>query len=105
MDIDKFSNRLYQCMKQRNLTGVELSSLSGVSAAAISRYINGLREPSVSNVIQIANALNVSVDYLLGVHDVPDDKILISAYSIASDSDKRVLWTLLEKYGGTNETT
>lgn len=100
MDIDKFSNRLSQCMKQRNLNGAELSELSGVTAATISRYVNGLREPSVSNVIQIADALNVSVDYLLGLHDVSDDKTLISAYSIASISDKRVLWTLLEKYGG-----
>ena len=105
MDIEKFSRRLSFCMKQRKLNGAELSALSGVTTATISRYINGLREPSVSNVILLANALNVSADYLLGLHDVPDAKILIEAYSIASTSDRRVLWTLLEKYGGTHETT
>lgn len=102
MDIEKFSRRLSFCMKQQKLNGAELSALSGVTTAAISRYINGLREPSVSNVILLANALNVSVDYLLGLHDVPDSKTLIEAYSIASGSDKRVLWALLEKYGGNN---
>jgi len=105
MDIDKFSQRLSFCMRQRKLNGAELSTLSGVTTATISRYINGLREPSVSNVILLANALNVSVDYLLGLHDAPDAKILIEAYSIASTSDKRVLWALLEKYGGTHEAT
>lgn len=100
MDIEKFSHRLALCMKQHNLNGVELSVLSGVTTATISRYVNGLREPSVSNIILLADALGVSVDYLLGLHDVPDDKILTEAYSLASDSDKRVLWTLLEKYGG-----
>lgn len=100
MDTKKFSERLSLCMKQNGLNGAELSSLSGVIAATISRYLNGLRVPTVDNIIRLADALNVSVDYLLGLHDVPDDKILISAYSIASCDDKHVLWTLLERYGG-----
>lgn len=57
--------------------------------------------PTVENVILLADSLNVSVDYLLGLHDVRDDKILTAAYSIASSTDKRVIWTLLERYGGT----
>lgn len=101
MDIEKFSERLSLCMKQRKVNGVELSASSGVTAATISRYLNGLRMPTVENVILLADSLNVSVDYLLGLHDVPDDKILTAAYSIASSADKRVIWTLLERYGGT----
>lgn len=102
MDINNFSERLSFCMKERNLNGIELSALSGVTAATVSRYLNGLRNPTVENVVLLADALNVSVDYLLGLHDVPDDKILISAYSKASGDDKRVIWTLLERYGGNN---
>jgi transcriptional regulator with XRE-family HTH domain len=105
MDAKKFSERLSLCMKQNGLNGAELSSISGVTTATISRYLNGLRVPTVDNIIQLADALNVSVDYLLGLHDVPDDKILISAYSVASCDDKRVLWTLLERYGGKHGTT
>ncbi len=100
MDIKKFSERLSLCMEQRGLNGAELSALSGVTAATISRYLNGLRQPTVQNLVLLADALCVSVDYLLGLHDVPDDKMLTSAYSIASCDDKRVIWTLLERYGG-----
>ncbi|MCI8890695.1 MAG: helix-turn-helix transcriptional regulator [Eubacterium sp.] len=92
-------------MKQSSVNGAELSALSGVTTAAISRYLNGLRTPTVRNIILLAKALGVSVDYLLGLHDVPDDKILTAAYSTASDADKRVIWTLLERYGGKHETT
>lgn len=105
MDIKKFSERLSYCMSEQGLNGVELSSLSGVTTATISRYLNGLRMPTIDNIILLADALDVSVDYLLGLHDVPDDKILTNAYSIASSDDKRVIWTLLERYGGKHEPT
>lgn len=105
VDVKKFSERLSFCMKQNNVNGAELSALSGVTTAAISRYLNGLRTPTVKNIILLAKALGVSVDYLLGLHDVPDDKILTDAYSTASGADKHVIWTLLERYGGKHGTT
>lgn len=92
-------------MKQSSINGAELSALSGVTTAAISRYLNGLRTPTVRNIILLAKALGVSVDYLLGLHDVPDDKILTAAYATASGSDKHVIWTLPERYGGKHGTT
>lgn len=106
MDINKFSERLSHCMQEHHLNGNDLAALSGVTAATISRYLNGLRTPTVDNVVLLADALDVSVDYLLGRHNVPDDKMLVSLYSIASSDDKRVLWTtLLERYGGNHGTT
>lgn len=105
MDIKKFSERLSHCMKQRKVNGSELSALSGVTAAAISRYLNGLRTPTVENIILLADALDVSVDYLLGLHDISDAKKLITAYSTASITNKHVIWMLLEQYGENNETT
>lgn len=87
------------------MNGNDLAALSGVTAATISRYLNGLRTPTVDNVVLLADALDVSVDYLLGRHNVPDDKMLVSLYSIASSDDERVLWTLLERYGGNHGTT
>lgn len=105
MDIKKFSERLSCCMEQCGLNGADLSALSGVTTATISRYLNGLRMPTVDNIILLADTLNVSVDYLLGLHDVPDDKILTATYAIASCDDKRVIWTLLERYGEKHGTT
>ena len=90
-------------MKFANLNAAKLSALSGVSEAAISRYIRSARLPSTDNLIALANALNVSADYLLGLTDSLDSRKLVSLYSMATNDDKRVLWTLLEKYGGNNE--
>ena len=87
MKINKFSERLSFCMKLRNLSGAELSSLSGVTAATISRYLNGLRMPAIDKLILIASALDVSVDFLLGLHDTPNIKTLPCVYSPASTDD------------------
>ena len=101
-----FSERLMFCMKERNLNGAELSAISGVTTAAISRYLNGVRQPTAENIVLLANALGVSSDYLLGLQDTQDGRMLVSAYEIASEADKRVIWTLLERYGGKhNEST
>jgi len=100
MGADMFQERLKLCMSQKDLSGAELAVMSGVSAATISRYLSGLRCPTVENLSRIAAALNASSDYLLGLNDVPDGKKLIDAYSVASCDDKRVIWTLLERYGG-----
>ena len=105
MDINKFSERLSHCMQERHLNGNDLAALSGVTAATISRYLNGLRTPTVDNIILLADALDVSVDFLLGLHIVPDDNMLVSLYCVASIDEMRVLWTLLERYGGNHGTT
>ena len=47
----------------------------------------------------------LGLDYTYLAFDVPEDKMLVSLYSIASSDDKRVLWTLLERYGGNHGTT
>lgn len=95
-----FSDRLKHCMEQKGISGAELSILSGVSAATISRYICGVRKPTSENLSMIASALNISPDYLLGGNDISEGKKLIDAYSIASNDDKRIIWAILEKYGG-----
>ena len=68
MDINKFSERLSHCMQEHHLNGNGLAALSGVTAATISRYLNGLRTPTVDNVVLLADALDVSVDYLSLIH-------------------------------------
>ena len=86
-------------MNHRNLNGSQLSQMAGVSEATISRYLNNLRTPTVQNLMLLSDALGVSSDFLLGLSDHPEDKMLTRAYSIASSDDKHVIWTILEKYG------
>lgn len=49
-----------------NMTMKELAAIVGVTEAAISHYETGRREPDPNMLGRIANALHVTVDYLLG---------------------------------------
>ena len=69
------------------------------------------RVPRGDIVANIAKALDVSADYLLGVTDIqtpisngknqeysPEVRLLCTCFLKASPSDQKVIWTLLDKY-------
>lgn len=58
--------KIQMLRKQKNLTRLALKNLSGVSDTTIKQYENGSRQPQAKQLSKIANALDVSVDYLLG---------------------------------------
>ena len=59
-----FGNNLYEIMKERNITPKQLIELAGVDKKVI--YDADKHEPLLVNAIKIADALNVSLDYLVG---------------------------------------
>ena len=58
--------RVIHMMKQKDLTQRELAEMSGVTEAAMSRYMRGERQPRAEVVANMASALGVTSDYLLG---------------------------------------
>jgi transcriptional regulator with XRE-family HTH domain len=58
-----------------NIAQKALAAQVGVSASAINQFEKGEKVPSTSTLIKLAEALDVSSDYLLGVSD--NDKIFI----------------------------
>ena len=63
---DKYSIRLIQLLDEKQMTQRDLSLKSNVTEATISNYINAKQLPKLGVVEKIADALDVSVDYLLG---------------------------------------
>lgn len=63
---ENFKNRLRKARDLRGLTQSEMAAKSGLQAAAISHFETGQRSPSFDNLRKLSDALNVSVDYLLG---------------------------------------
>lgn len=59
-------NRISKILYERNLTQKDLARLIGVTEVSIGRYVNDKREPKTSTLLDIAIALGVSTDYLLG---------------------------------------
>lgn len=60
-----FKDKLHSIMQQKGITSYRLERLSGLSQAALSRYLLGQRKPTFEAVVRIAKALNVSVDYFV----------------------------------------
>ena len=63
---EQFGCRVSELIKKNGLSQRKLAMMVGVTEPTISRYINGSREPTVTIIISIAQALNTSPDYLLG---------------------------------------
>ncbi|WP_138756459.1 helix-turn-helix domain-containing protein [Paenibacillus sinopodophylli] len=58
--------RLNSAMEERNLDTVALSMVAKVSPSTVKRWLAGTFEPRHKNLVRLADALDVSGDYLLG---------------------------------------
>ncbi len=91
MENSDFSDSLAQIMKERKVNQVELAKISGIKQQLISSYIRGsktARLPSFKNLIRLANALDCSIDQLIGLDDIASGKAIGS--DLSSDSQKIV---------------
>ena len=66
---EKFADRLKELRLEKQVGQVELANSINVSKGIISLWENGLREPSLSNLVAIAKYFGVSIDYLVGLED------------------------------------
>lgn len=82
----EIGGRIAFYLRQSGLSQKELSERSGVTEAAISRYIKGLREPRAITVAAIASALDVTVNDLVGTET--DD--LEAAYQLVARNAKNI---------------
>ncbi|HGG0416061.1 TPA: helix-turn-helix domain-containing protein [Clostridium sporogenes] len=60
-----FGDRLKELREEKDLTQEELGKFLNVSRQAISSYESEETEPSINNLVKLANIFNVSLDYLL----------------------------------------
>lgn len=61
-----FPERLRTARELRKLNQGELAQRSGLQDSAISHFETGTRKPSFDNLRRLADALDVTTDYLLG---------------------------------------
>jgi transcriptional regulator with XRE-family HTH domain len=67
--MNKFSQRLKDILKDRNMAQAELARKIGMSQDAINNYCTGRREPSLDVLMTICQFFGVSADYLIGLID------------------------------------
>lgn len=95
-------NRINLILKEKGMSRKELSIKSGISEAAICRYINGSREPKTICLNAIAEALDVTIKDLIGTNGLVSDDldnairlVARNAKEITTEQKKRIIDALL----------
>ena len=111
------SQNLKKYREKKGLSQKKLAGLVNMSQQGYAKYETGSATPDPERLALIAEILEVSVDQILSYSEknsienceteqrriTPEKKILLAAFERASEEDRRVLWTLLERYLTPNE--
>ena len=69
----EFCTRLRECRLKMQMTQKELATKAGIATGTLSAYETGAKKPSVSVAAQLADALEVSLDWLCGRESTQND--------------------------------
>ena len=61
-----FNENLKLLLLEKNMKQADLCRMTGIQTSLMSEYINGRKSPTIGNAILIADALNISLDDLVG---------------------------------------
>ena len=73
-----FDKRLGELRKDKKLSQGQLADKAGIHANILGRYERGEAKPSIDIALKLAEALEVSLDYLVGKDDLPIDQGMIA---------------------------
>ena len=82
---------LKEWREKRGWSQRELARLCRIGVAQVSKYENGLSDPSSSVLKSISSQLGVSADYLLGLSDSPRGDLVTSV----REDERKLLEALL----------
>ena len=69
MNMRIFGERVKQTLKENGLTQRQLAEILNVQTSTLCEWLNDRNEPPMQTIVDIAFALDVSTDYLLGAKD------------------------------------
>ena len=96
-----FGERLASVRKSKKISQEELAKAIGAHAPVIGRYERGEVKPSIEVAAKIANALAVSLDYLVGNTDLLLDKTILNRIvdvQKLSDKDQEHLFVMIDAF-------
>lgn len=86
-----FGRNLKRIRELRRLTQAELGGRARIAPAAVSHFETGQREPSLESLVKLADALEVSLDALLGRAPLEAQAAVDPIFLRASNSSARTL--------------
>lgn len=93
--METIAQRISRARRHLNINQKELAQKANITEASLSRYENGIREPKSAVITRLAEALEVSTDYLLGLSE--DRTYEDSDISNKSEKDIKVILENAEK--------
>ena len=93
--METIAQRISRARRHLNINQKELAQKANITEASLSRYENGIREPKSAVLTRLAEALEVSTDYLLGLSE--DRNYDDSDISNKSEKDIKVILENAEK--------
>ena len=98
-DASELGTKLFQLRKERGWSQPALGKKIGTSGDIIGRYERGHMTPSVEVARKLARVLGVTLDYLVGEHDLPEalkDPAMLDRWraleEIAGEDRDRILY-------------
>lgn len=94
----EFSRRLYAAMRRKNLTQQELADKLGHHYNVVGSWTRGTRIPSMKNLVDLANELDVTLDHLCGIKRKAsvDETDQLRSITIALIEDTREIYGELQ---------
>lgn len=84
------AERITKARKELGLNQKELAKKANLTEANLSRYENGIREPKSAVLARLADALEVSTDYLVGL----TDEKTYDSYDVSKKDEDDILLAL-----------
>lgn len=72
--MSKVGDRIKECRENQKLSMTDLAEKTGLTISAISQFESGARDPQLESLNKLADALEVSVDYLMGREEMLSDE-------------------------------
>lgn len=85
-----FGGRIATIRKEKKISQNELGKIAGISGDIVGKYERDEMKPSIETATKLAAALNVSLDYLVGIADMQvfDKGLLNRIEDLATLPDK-----------------
>jgi len=96
-----FGKRLTEVRKDKKMSQDEVGKLVSVHGAVIGRYERDEVKPSIEMATQLAEALEVSLDYLVGSTDVLLEKSIVNRVldiQKLKENEKQHVFALLDAF-------
>ena len=96
-----FGERLTTVRKRKKLSQADIGKMININGDAYGRYERNEVKPTIEMATKIANALEVSLDYLVGKTDLELDNSMlnrIQAVTKMSEEDKSHVFSLLDAF-------